>query len=439
VSAATRQRVAAHPPAGALFERAQRCLAGGVDSPVRAGAPMGAAPPVIVRAAGSRIYDANGREYIDYLCGYGPVLLGHAHPGVTAAVHRALEDGAVFGATHPQEVRLAERIIAHMPSLERVRFVNTGTEACMSAIRLARAFTQREKIVRFAGNYHGHSDEMIFSAGASSASPPTLSSGVTRAVRADVLVLPYNDLAAAEAALVEQPVAAVILEPVVGNMGLVMPRDGYLAGLRQACSRHGALLVFDEVITGFRLGLGGAQARYGVRPDLTCIGKTLGGGLPIAAFGGRAEIMAHLAPEGSVFQGGTFSGNPVCVAAAHAFLDALESEPRLHDRLEALARRLARGARDAIAAAGLNYPVVQLASIVDFAFRLGPAPQSYADASQADGAAYARYYWAMLERGIFLPPSKMEVMFLTAAHTEADIDRTIVAMREALAESSGAR
>ena len=395
---------------------------------------MGASPPTIARAAGSRIYDADGREYIDYLCAYGPVLLGHAHAGVTSAVRSALEGGAVFGATHPEEVRLAERVIFHMPSLERVRLVNTGTEACMSAIRLARAFTAREKIVRFAGNYHGHSDEMIFSAGASANSAPALSSGVTHGVRADVIVLPYNDLAAAEAVLRERHVAAVILEPVAANMGLVMPVDGYLQGLREACSRSGTLLVFDEVITGFRLGLGGAQARYGVRPDLTCIGKTLGGGLPIAAFGGRAEIMAHLAPEGRVFQGGTFSGNPACVAAAHAFLDALEADPFLHQRLDALARRLARGARDAIATAGLGYPVVQLASIVDFAFRTGPAPRDYAEAEQADVAAFARYYWAMLERGIFLPPSKMEVMFLTAAHTEADIDRTIEAIHEALAD-----
>jgi glutamate-1-semialdehyde 2,1-aminomutase len=420
---------------GALFERAQRCLAGGVDSPVRAGAPMGAPPPIISRAAGSRIYDADGREYIDYLCAYGPVLLGHAHAGVAAAVRRALENGAVFGATHPDEVRLAERIIACMPSLERLRFVNSGTEACMSAIRLARAFTGREKIARFAGNYHGHSDEMIFSAGASSNSAPSLSSGVTHAVRSDVIMLPYNDLAAAEAALRAQEIAAVILEPVAGNMGLVVPVDGFLAGLRDACSRHGALLVFDEVITGFRLGLGGAQALYAVRPDLTCIGKTLGGGLPIAAFGGRAEIMAYLAPQGTVFQGGTFSGNPACVAAAHAFLDALVGDPHFHERLDALARRLARGAREALAAAGLSYPVEQLASIVDFAFRPGAPPRDHAEATQADGAAYARYYWAMLERGIFLPPSKMEVMFLTAAHSVQDVDRTIAAMRDALAQT----
>jgi glutamate-1-semialdehyde 2,1-aminomutase len=439
VSAAPPDLKVAHTRAGTLCERAQRSLAGGVDSPVRAGAPLGAPPPGVARAAGSRIYDVDDREYVDYLCAYGPVLLGHADPGVTAAVNVALENGAVFGATHPQEVRLAERLIAHMPSLERVRFVNSGTEACMSAIRLARAFTQREKIVRFEGNYHGHSDEMLFSAGASSNSAPALSSGVTPALRSDVSVLPYNDLAAVEALLREQPIAAVILEPVVANMGLVMPRDGYLAGLRQACSRHGALLVFDEVITGFRIGLGGAQARYGVRPDLTCVGKTLGGGLPIAAFGGRVEIMAHLAPEGGVFQGGTFSGNPACVAAAHAFLDALEAEPRFYERLDALAQCLARGARDAIAAAGLGYPVVQLASIVDFAFRSGSPPQDFTEAAQADGAAYARYYWEMLERGIFLPPSKMEVMFLTGAHTEEDVDRTIVAMHEALADSTATR
>lgn len=403
---------------------------------MRAGAPMGAPPPVIVRASGSRIYDVDGREYIDYLCAYGPVLLGHGHAGVAAAVRSALDDGAVFGATHPEEVRLAERLVGLMPSLERVRFVNTGTEACMSAVRLARAFTRREKIVRFAGNYHGHSDEMIFSAGASSNSAPDLSSGVTEAVRADVIVLPYNDLAAAEAALREQPIAALIVEPVAGNMGLVMPADGYLKGLREACFRYGTLLIFDEVITGFRLGLGGAQALYGVRPDLTCIGKTLGGGLPIGAFGGNAEIMAHLAPEGGVFQGGTFSGNPACVAAAHAFLDALEAQPRFHERLDVLAKRLARGAREAIAAAGLEYPVVQLASIVDFAFRPGALPQNYAQAGQADNAAYARYYWATLERGIFLPPSKMEVMFLTGAHTDEDIDRTVDAMRAALAQTT---
>jgi glutamate-1-semialdehyde 2,1-aminomutase len=319
-----------------------------------------------------------------------------------------------------------------MPSLERLRFVNTGTEACMSAIRLARAFTRREKVVRFAGNYHGHGDEMIFSAGASSNSTPSIASGVTDAVWRNVVVLPYNDVDAARAALGDGTVAALIVEPVAANMGLVLQLPRYLEELRDACSQTGTLLIFDEVITGFRLGLGGAQERYAVRPDLTCIGKTLGGGLPIAAFGGREDIMAALAPDGAVFQGGTFSGNPVCVAAAHAFLDSLEAEPGVYERLDALARRLADGARAAVRTAGMDYPVVQIASIVDFAFRPGSAPRNYAEASEADGAAYARYYWAMLKRGIFLPPSRMEVMFLTAAHTAQDIDETIAAMTDAL-------
>jgi len=416
-----------------LWERALAVIACGVNSPVRAGARMGAPPPLIARASGSRIYDVSGREYIDYLCAYGPVLLGHAHPGVAQAVFRAASDGAVFGATHPEEIRLAERIRRLMPSMERVRLVNSGTEGCASAVRLARAHTRRERIARCAGNYHGHSDAMLFAAGASSDSSPSLASGVSRGVTAEIDVLPYNTCGPVEAALRGREVAALILEPVAGNMGLVLPAHGYLETLRDLCTRYGTLLVFDEVITGFRLAPGGAQALFGVRPDLTCIGKTLGGGLPIAAFGGRADIMARLAPHGQVFQGGTFSGNPVCVAAAHAFLDALESDRTFHERLDALAQRLARGAADAIRAAGLNYPVVQITSIVDFAFRNGAPPRDHSEAAEADGEAYARYYWAMLERGIFLPPSKMEVMFLTAAHTEEDIDRTIAAMRESLA------
>ena len=422
-----------------MWERALAAIAGGVDSPVRAGLPVraqspnGTRPPLIGRAQGSRVYDPDGREYIDYLCAYGPVLLGHAHPAIARAVMRALHVGAVFGTTHPDEIRLAERIKRLVPSMERLRFVNTGTEACASAIRVARAYTERERIARCAGNYHGHSDAMIFSAGASSNSSPTLTSGVSRGVTAEVDILPYNACAPVEAALRGGEVAALIVEPVAGNMGLVLPDKGYLETLRALCTRYGTLFIFDEVITGFRLAPGGAQALFGVRPDLTCIGKTLGGGLPIGAFGGRADIMASLAPNGHVFQGGTFSGNPVCVAAANAFLDVLESDRGLYARLELLAQRLARGAQDAIRAHGLDYHVVQLASIVDFAFRSGAPPRDYSEAAQADGDAYARYYWAMLERGIFLPPSKMEVMFLTAAHTEEDVDRTIAAMRAALA------
>jgi glutamate-1-semialdehyde 2,1-aminomutase len=418
----------------ARYSRARRAIAGGASSPVRAGTPVGGCPPLIASAAGARVVDVDGRGYLDYQCAYGPVLLGHAHPAITEAVQRAAASGAVFGSTHTEEVRLAERLMSAMPSMERVRFVSTGTEACASALRVARAFTRRPKFMRFAGNYHGHTNEMVFSAGASTNAATGLAGGVTQGVIDDTIVLPYNDVRAVAGALARYrgQIAAVMLEPVVGNMGLVLPVDGYLQALRDLTSDAGALLIFDEVITGLRLGLGGAQAVCGVRPDLTCVGKVLGGGLPIAAFGGRADVMATLAPEGSVFQGGTFSGNPLCVAAAHALLDALEADPLVYVTLEAHAERLAAGARAAIADAGYRYPVVRIGSIVDFMFREGEPHRNFEEASQADGAAYARYYWAMLERGIHLAPSPMEVMFVTAAHSADDIDTTIRAIRESL-------
>ncbi len=421
----------------ARFEQATHSLAGGVDSPVRAGKSLGGPGPMISRGKGSRVVDADGREYIDYLCAYGPVFLGHAHPQITKAITRAASHGAVHGTTHPEEIRLAERIIKHMPSMQRLRFVTTGTEACMSAARVARAFARREKIVRFEGNYHGHSDGMIFSAGASSASAPALSCGVTRGVAEAIIVIPYNDIRALGAVLRRHgsEVAAVILEPVAANMGLVLPDDGYLAQLSELCRRRGVLVIFDEVITAMRLGPGGAQSMYGVQPDITCIGKVLGGGLPIAAFGGRQEIMATLAPDGRVFQGGTFSGNPVCVAAAHAFLDVMESDPGLYTRIDTLARRLAGGTQEILDTAGLPYRAVQLGSIVDFMFRPGAPHRNFTEAKEAHDAAYARYYWAMLDRGILLAPSAMEVMFLTAAHTEADVQATLGAMAQALAAS----
>jgi len=416
------------------FERAAAVLAGGVDSPVRAGKAVGAPTPMIVSAAGSKVRAADGAVYIDFLCAYGPVFLGHADPGIAAAVREALERGSVFGSTHPEEVRLAERIRSLMPSMRRVRFVNSGTEAVMSAVRVARAFTLRETLIRFEGNYHGHSDEVIHAAGASSDSRATLECGVTQAVRANTIVLPYNELAALDATLRRQrgAVAAVLLEPIVANMGLVRPAEGYLEGVRALCDRDNALLIFDEVITGFRLGPGGAQERLHVTPDLTCLGKALGGGLPIAAFGGRADVMSVLAPTGAVFQGGTFSGNPVCVAAAHAFLDALEREPEIYQHVDRIARRLAEGAASVLRAAGLPYPVVQVGSIVDFMFRAGPPHRNYAQAREADAEAYAGYYRAMLERGILLPPSPLEVMFVTAAHTESDVDAALAAMQSSL-------
>ena len=422
----------------AEFARARRALAGGVDSPVRAGVPMGAPPPVVASARGSRIIDVEGRSYIDYLCAYGPVLLGHGDLGVAAAVHAAAQSGTVLGCTHEDEIRLAERIRRHFPSMERLRFVSTGTEACMSAARVARSFTGRAKIVRFEGNYHGHSDEMIFSAGASSNSAPSLAAGVTSAVANSVIVLPYNDAAAVERCLAAHgtEIAAIFVEPVCANMGLVLPASGYLEKLRTLAHQAGALLVFDEIITGFRLGLGGAQAMYAVQPDLTCLGKVLGGGLPIAVFGGRADVMERLAPDGPVFQGGTFSGNPLCVAAANALLDRLEDDEEFYAGLDALSVRLADGLREALHDAGLAYPVVQLGSIVDFMFREEAPHATYAQARTADAAAYARFYWAMLESGVFLAPSQMEVMFLTAAHTGEDVDRTIDAARQAVATAA---
>jgi glutamate-1-semialdehyde 2,1-aminomutase len=378
--------------------------------------------------------DAQGREYIDYLCAYGPILLGHGDARIAAAVNNALGEGAVFGATHPEEVRLAERVQELFPSMELVRFVSTGTEACMSALRVARAFTKREKIIRFEGCYHGHSDAMIFSAGASSLSAPTLASGIPRGVIDDIIVLPYNDERAVEQALNENPgdVAAIIVEPVCANMGLCLPAPQYLQRLRELSQANCVVLIFDEVITGLRLGLGGAQQVYGIESDLTCIGKALGGGLPIAAFGGRAEIMAALAPEGAVFVGGTFSGNPTCVAAAHALLDALEADTLFYERVSERASRLARGLREIIEAGGLGYPVVACGSMVDFMFRRGEPHRDMREAREADARAYASYYKKMLDRGILLPPSQMELMFLTAAHSDDDIDVTLAAAREAL-------
>ncbi len=429
------RRIICRPTQTDDFEKAKRFLAGGVDSPVRAGLPVGEPTPFIASGEGAHVFDAEGREYIDYLCAYGPVLLGHGDPRIARAVDLAVRKGAVFGATHSQEVRLAERVCARFPAMERVRFVSTGTEACMSAVRVARSVTRREKIVRFEGCYHGHSDEMIFGAGASSLSSATLESGVTRGIVDDVIIVPYNDVPALDLALPEQAnaIAAVIVEPVAANMGLCLPEPGYLQALRDRTQTIGALLIFDEVITGFRLSPNGAQGAYQVTPDLTCVGKTLGGGLPIAAFGGSADIMAALAPDGPVFVGGTFSGNPTCVAAAHAFLDAIESDKKFYVKIEGLALRLASGLRTILKSRGCGFPVVQSGSMVDFMFRTGVPHRNMREAKEADAQAYARYYHAMLDQGILLPPSQMELMFLTASHSEADVEATLAAAERALA------
>lgn len=414
--------------------RALDALAGGCDSPVRSGWSVGGAPFVQSRAEGAYAYDEAGRRYIDYVMAYGPLLFGHTHPALTRNLDALAAAGFVWGSTHGEEVRLAERIRGHLPSMERMRFVSTGTEAVMSAVRVARAFTGRDLVLKFAGNYHGHSDLALLDAGASAHTPDASRAGIPSAITQDVTVARYNDLQNVDALLRgrEQHLAAILVEPIVGNMGFVTPVPGFLAGLRERCTRYGAVLIFDEVITWLRCGLGGAQARVDVVPDLTTVGKIMGGGVPIAAFGGRRDAMAVLAPEGATFTGGTHGGNPFCVGMAHRVLDLLESRPDYYERLDALGMRLATGIRSIFAARGLDYEVVQHESIVDFSFRRGPASRNYDDARAADRATYARYYHAMRERGVLLAPSQNEVMFVSTAHTDADIDATLAAVEHSL-------
>ncbi|HEV3090879.1 MAG TPA: glutamate-1-semialdehyde 2,1-aminomutase [Candidatus Cybelea sp.] len=413
------------------IERALDVLAGGCDSPVRSGWGVGLPMFVQADARGAYAYDEAGRRYIDYIMAYGPLLFGHSHPALTSDLESLARHGFVWGTTHLEEVRLAERIRAHLPSMRRMRFVTTGTEAVMSAVRVARAFTGRVKILKFAGNYHGHSDFALIDAGASAGGG---AGGIPAGVRDDVLVARYNDLNSVDEALVQcnGEVAAIVVEPIVGNMGLVHPVTDFLEGLRARARQTGALLIFDEVITWPRFGLGGAQARTAISPDLTTLGKIVGGGLPIAAFGGREDVMAVLAPDGPVFTGGTHGGNPFCVAMAHRVLDLLETHPEYYTSMERLARRLAEGYREIFARLDLPYAVVQDESVVDFKFREGPANRDFDDARRADRQAYAAYCAAMLERGVLLPPSQNEVMFVSTAHTAADIDETLEAAAIAL-------
>ena len=413
------------------IERALGVLAGGCDSPVRSG--WGAGMPMFVQAGarGAYAFDEAGRSYIDYIMAYGPLLFGHTHPKLVEGLDEIAREGFVWGSTHPQEVRLAERIRAHLPSMERLRFVSTGTEAVMSAIRVARAFTGRDRVLKFAGDYHGHSDFALIDAGASAANA---GSGIPPSIRDEVLVARYNDLESVDCALERggDELAAIIVEPIGGNMGLVQPVFGFLEGLRRRANDCGALLVFDEVITWPRFGLRGAQGRFGVMPDLTLIGKIMGGGAPIAAFGGRRDVMETLAPSGSVFTGGTHGGNPFCVAMAHRVLDLLESHPEYYTEMDELALALAEGLREIFERLGLPYSVVQLESIVDFKFRAGPPVRNFDEAREADRNAYGAYCRAMFERGILLAPSQNEVMFVSTAHTTADIEETLVAAHDSL-------
>ncbi len=409
-------------------------LAGGASSPVRAGYAVGGDPFVQAEGRGAYAYDEAGNAYVDYVMAYGPLLFGHAHPEFTSGLDEIARRGSVFGSTTREEERLAERIGGHLPSIEALRFVSTGTEAVMSAVRVARAFTGRPLIARFAGNYHGHFDQALLDAGASALQGAGGRSGIPEGVRRDTLVARFNDLEDFDGKLAgrEGELAAILVEPVVGNMGLVLPEEGFLEGLFERARACGALVVFDEVITWLRLGLGGGQGACGLRPDLTTLGKIMGAGFPLAAFGGRADVMAALAPVGAAFTGGTFSGNPFCVAMGHRMLDAIAARPHLYAGLEALARALAEGLRRIFAQLSLPYAVVQHGSMVDFKFRPGPPARNYDEARESDATAFAAYYHGMRSRGVLLAPSPNELMFVSTEHGSREFDRTLEAAESTL-------
>lgn len=417
-----------------LFAEAKRYLPGGVDSPVRAFRSVGDQPRFIARGQGSRVYDVDGNAYIDYVGSWGPLILGHADPGIVAAVQKAASLGTSFGAPTELEIELAKMVVEAVPSIEMVRFVNSGTEATMSALRLARAFTGRDKVVKFEGGYHGHADMLLAKAGSGvlTLGAPD-SPGIPASAAQNTLTAPYNDLATIERIFAENrgEVAAVIVEPVAGNMGVIPPQPDFLPGLRAITQREGALLIFDEVITGFRVAYGGAQALYGVMPDLTCLGKIIGGGLPVGAYGGRRQIMEMVAPVGPVYQAGTLSGNPLAMSAGVQMLKTLR-QPGVYEELERKAALLAEGL--VAAATALDIPIcgTRVGSMLTLFFTGSPVVD-YTSAKTSDTRMYARYFNAMLERGFYFAPSQFEAGFVSTAHTDADLDQTIAAAREALA------
>jgi glutamate-1-semialdehyde 2,1-aminomutase len=419
-----------------LFARAQKILPGGVDSPVRAFRAVGGDPIFIRSAKGARLTDVDGNAYIDYVMSWGPLIHGHAPSGLVKLIAETAKAGTSYGAPTEAEIRLGEKVRSMMPSIERVRFVNSGTEAAMSAVRLARAATGRDRIIKFEGCYHGHADPFLVKAGsgATTLGAPT-SPGVPRKAVQHTLLATYNDLASVERLCDtnRHQIAAVVVEPLAGNMGVVPPADGFLAGLRELCDRHGMLLVFDEVISGFRAAPGGAQQIWKVRPDLTCLGKIIGGGLPVGAYGGRADLMEYVSPAGPVYQAGTLSGNPLAMAAGLWSLSHL-SKP-LYARMARLGRMLATGLAEAAREAGVALQINAHGSLLTPFFTSAPV-RDYRSALQADSAQYAAFFRGMLARGIYPPPSQFEAWFLSAAHTEADIRRTIRAARAAMKEAA---
>jgi glutamate-1-semialdehyde 2,1-aminomutase len=417
------------------LSRARQILPGGVNSPVRSFKAVGGTPPVFQRGEGAFLFDIDGNRYIDYVGSWGPLILGHAHPEVVEAVIAAARNGTTFGAPTPAELELAELVVEALPSVGMVRFVNSGTEATMSAIRLARGFTGRDKIIKFQGCYHGHADMLLAKAGSGVASfglPDSL--GVPASTVQHTLTAPYNDLREVEQLFAQFPneIAAVIVEPIAGNMGVVLPRPEFLPGLHRLTKRHGALLIFDEVITGFRVAFGGAQALFGVTPDLTCLGKIIGGGFPVGAYGGRREIMEKLAPLGGVYQAGTLAGNPVAMAAGAATLRILK-RAGTYDRLELLGQRLAAGVSEAAKENGVPVYQTRAGSII-CCFFANQEIVDYETALTSDTDRYRHYFHAMLERGIYLAPSQFEASFVSLAHTENEIDQTIQAATEVFAE-----
>jgi len=420
------------------FEDASQVIAGGVNSPVRAFRGVGGDPLFVRRAHGARIVGEDGREYIDYVGSWGPMILGHAHPEVIAAVTKRAADGLSFGAPTVIETELARKVRELMPSVELLRMVSSGTEATMSAIRLARGFTGRDRIVKFEGCYHGHSDALLVKAGSGALTlgVPT-SAGVPAAVAAATTTLTYNDLRGLEAcfAAIGGEIACVIVEPVAGNMNCVPPAAGFLEALRELCSRHGAVLIFDEVMTGFRVAAGGAQALYGVRPDLTTLGKIIGGGMPVGAFGGRRDIVERIAPLGPVYQAGTLSGNPVAMAAGLATLEAI-SRPGFHDALAAKTRKLVEGLAGAAREAGVAFTTNHVCGMFGLFFTGAQRVTSYAEVMACDVGRFQRFFHAMLDGGVYLAPSAFEAGFVSAAHGDAEIDATVAAARRAFAAAS---
>lgn len=422
-----------------LFEKAKNYIPGGVNSPVRAFRAVGGDPIFIKKADGAFIYDEDDNAYVELINSWGPMILGHNHPMIREAVIRAMENGTSFGAPTAREVEIAELITSMVPSVEKVRMVNSGTEATMSAIRVARGFTGRDKIIKMEGHYHGHGDSFLISAGSGAITMGNPDSpGVTKGTAKDTLLAPYNDLEAIETLVAANKgeVAAIILEPVPGNMGLVLPKEGYLQGLRTICDREGIVLIFDEVMTGFRLAKGGAQELFGITPDMTTLGKIIGGGLPVGAYGGKKEIMDFVSPAGPVYQAGTLSGNPIAMAAGLTMLNYLNTHPEVFTRLNEIGSKLVTGIESSLQKLGLNYTINHLGSMYSLFFT-DQEVFDFASAKHSDTALFGKYFQAMLKRGVYLAPSQFESLFLSTALSDELIDRIVKANEESLKEIIG--